>query len=83
MDIQIFDNGGKTSDRYCLIIDNRDVYTASGDSQSLRDIKYLCEMIDLDRKAAGGLKELEDLPKALREVIQIKGKNGFRKVNQP
>jgi hypothetical protein len=83
MDIQIFDNGGKTRDRYCLIVDDSVVYTMAGDSRSLKDIKYLCEMIDLDRKAAGELTAFEDLPETLRRVIEINGKNGFGKVYRP
>lgn len=82
MDIQIFDNGGKTRDRYCLIINDSVVYTMTADSQSLKEIRYLCKIIDLDREAAGKLTKLEDLPKGLRKMIEVHGskwfENGYR-----
>jgi hypothetical protein len=83
MDIQIFDNGGRTRDRYCLIIDKSVVYTMTADSHSLKDVRYLCEMADLDREAAGKLTKLEDLPKGLRKVIEIHGSKWFENVNRP
>lgn len=70
MDIQIFDNGGKTYDRYCLIVDNEKVYTLADEPLSPRSIRYLCEAVDLDRKEAGRLILLEDLPKQLIVAIE-------------
>jgi len=83
MDIQIFDNGGKTTDRYCLIIDNRKVYTMTSDLLSSNGVRYLCEMIDLDREAAGRPIALEDLPEALRKEIEDNESNWFGKIYHP
>jgi hypothetical protein len=71
MDIQIFDNGGKTPDRYCLIINNRKVYTMGADPKSHQGPLYLCEATDLDRKEAGRLIDFEDLPTALKKAIKL------------
>ena len=52
MEIRIFDNGGKTDYRYCVIIDNSKVFTMTADSLSPGGIRYLCEAVDLDREEA-------------------------------
>jgi len=71
MDIQIFDNGGKTPDRYCLIIDNRDVYTMGTDPRSHQSPVYLCHAVDLDREEAGKLIYFEDLPTSIKKTIEL------------
>lgn len=83
MDIQIFDNGGKTTDRYCLIIGNRKVYTMTSDLLPSNDIRYLCESIDLDKEAAGRPIALEDLPEALRKEVEDNESNWFGKIYRP
>ena len=79
MEIQIFDNGGKTDDRYCLIIDNKRVYTLAADPLSSRGVRYLCEAIDLDKEEAGRLIEIKDLPEALSKAIEDHGSVWFGK----
>ena len=80
MDIQIFNNGGETYDRYCLIIDNSKVYTVAADSQSFQDVKYLCDAVDLDREAAGKLVDFKDLPAGLMRLISVDGTRLFEKI---
>jgi hypothetical protein len=67
--IQVFDNGGKTVDRYCLIVDNRKVYTLSADPSDPLGVRYLCDAIDLDRTEAGRSLQITDLPKTIAKVI--------------
>jgi hypothetical protein len=81
MDIQILDNGGKTPDRYCLIIDNRDVYTVGADPRSHQVPMYLCEAMDLDREEAGRLVNFEDLPKAFKKAIEVNSNRWFGNVS--
>lgn len=81
MDIQIFDNGGKTRDRYCMIIDNRDVYAVAADPQFPQSARYLCDAVDLDRQEAGKLIDLKDLPAALKRLIEVNGRNFFEKAH--
>jgi hypothetical protein len=81
MDIQIFDNGGKTPDRYCLIIDNRDVYTMSADTRSHQSPVYLCDAVDLDREEAGRLVNFVDLPTVVKKAIEVNASRWFGKVS--
>lgn len=67
--IQVFDNGGKTVDRYCLIVDNRKVYTLSADPSSSLDVQYLCDAIDLDMTEVGRSLRITDLPKRIAAVV--------------
>jgi hypothetical protein len=83
MNIQIYDNGGKTWDRYCLIVDDSIVYTMTGDSESSKDPKYLCKVIDLDKKAVSKPVEIEDLPKALRNRIESNASKWSKKIHTP
>lgn len=60
MNIEIYDNGGRSYDRYCLIIDKKAVYTFP--VQKLKSgVKYLCEAVDLDTKEAGTLINLKKI----------------------
>jgi len=79
MNIQIFDNGGKTVDRYCLVVDNRKVYTMAADPLDARGIRYLCDVIDLDRTEAGQSIKLADLPKTVIEAIDKSGSAWLKK----
>ena len=81
MEIQIFDNGGKTHDRYCMIIDNRYVYTVAADPKSFQSVRYLCDALDLDRKEAGKLIDLKDLPPTLTRLIEDIGRYFFEKAH--
>ena len=90
MDIQVFDNGGKTPDRYCLIIDNRKVYTMRNDPWFPKLPIYLCDALDLDREEAGTLIDLADLPNEVMKAIETwlgklsgyKNKRGDRRLNE-
>ena len=83
MDIHIFDNGGKTKDRYCLVIGNGKVYTMTPDPLSLNGVRYLCEAIDLDTKAAGKPVAIQDMPEALRNRIESNARNWCGKNHTP
>lgn len=70
MDILIFDNGGKTFDRYTVII-NKDIYAMSANALSAQGInRYLCDIIDLDRENLGEPIGLEEAPEAVRKAIE-------------
>lgn len=70
MDIQIFDNGGKTFDRYTVIIKKR-VYVMSANALSPQGVnRYLCNVADLDRESVGEPIGLEDVPEAVRKAIE-------------
>lgn len=79
MDILILENGGKTEDRYCVIFDNRDVYTMTADSLSPAGLRYLCHAVDLDLDEAGKPIAFEYLAKELKKKIHWKWKRMFRK----
>ncbi len=79
MNIQIFDNGGKTADRYCLIVDKTRVYTMAVNPLHDPEVRYLCDAIDLDRREAGRSTKLSELPKALIEAIHVNGSTWFQK----
>lgn len=74
MNAIIFDNGGKTDDRYCVIFDKGNVFSMTADPLSPGGVRYLCEVIDLDTQEAGILAPFEELPKALIEAIAITGR---------
>jgi len=77
MDFVIFDNGGKTVDRYCLVINERKVYSMAASPPW--SVRYLCEVIDLDRKEAGRLVNLKDLPKEILKAIKSNSRSWFGK----
>ena len=79
MNILIYDNGGKTPDRYCVVVDNKKVYTMGLDDLSKGGIRYLCEAVDLDRGEAGRPIRLTELPEELRRLFSLKGLGWFRK----
>jgi hypothetical protein len=83
MEIVVFDNGGKTTDRYCLIVDNKRVYTMAPHPVSSWGIpwgaRYLCEATDLDRQEAGRLIALQELPPAVLKAIETNGSTWFSK----
>jgi hypothetical protein len=83
MNIQIYDNGGKTWDRYCLIVDDSIVYTMTGGSKCSKDFRYLCKVIDLDKEAVGKPIAIEDIPEALRNRIESNASNWSRKIHTP
>jgi hypothetical protein len=55
----------------------------TGDSESSKDPKYLCKVIDLDKKAVGKPVEIEDLPKALRNRIESNASKWSKKIHTP
>ena len=55
----------------------------TSDLLSSNGVRYLCEMIDLDREAAGRPIALEDLPEALRKEIEDNESNWFGKIYRP
>lgn len=79
MAILIYDNGGKTSDRYCVVVDNKAVYTMGMDDLGKGGIRYLCDAVDLDTEEAGRLIDFKDLPKEIMEMLALKGMTWFRK----
>lgn len=71
MQVSIFDNGGKTFDRYTVIIDNKDVYVMSANALSPQGVnRYLCDVTDLDWESVGEPIGLEDVPEAVRKAIE-------------
>lgn len=79
MAIRIYDNGGKTSDRYCVVVDNKAVYTMGMDDLGKGGIRHLCDAVDLDTVEAGRLIDFTDLPKEIMEMLALKGMTRFRK----
>jgi hypothetical protein len=75
MDIQIFDNGGKTLDRYTVII-KKYVYAMSANALSPQGVnRYLCNDTDLNWEAIGEPIGLEDVPEAVRKAIENRYSN--------
>lgn len=69
--IRVFDNGGKTFDRYTVIIDQY-VFTMSENACSPQGINMFAgELSELDSEAvtAGQPVMFEDLPKEVRKAI--------------
>lgn len=71
MDISIFDNGGKTFDRYTVIIDNKHAYTMSVNALSPQGVnRFLCDVTDLNWEAIGEPIGLKNVPEAVRKAIE-------------
>ena len=71
MDISIFDKGGKTFDRYTVIIDNKHVYAMSANALSPQGInRYLCDVMDLDWENVGEPIGVKEVPEAVRNAIE-------------
>jgi hypothetical protein len=81
MNIQIYDNGGKTWDRYCLIVDDSIVYTMTGGSKSSKDFRYLCKVIDLDKEAVVKPMTIEGIPETLGNSFESNARNWSRKIH--
>lgn len=70
--MQIYDNGGKTFDRYCVIIGD-EVYEMSDNAKSPNGFnQYCCRTDELrpDRNVLGKEVRFEDLPLAVKQAIQ-------------
>ena len=80
MDISVFDNGGKTLDRYTLVIDKKMVYTMFVDTPTHHAYtRYLCETVDLNTEEAGRLIDIRDLPEEIVKAIEINRNVWFSK----
>jgi len=70
--VEVYDNGGKTIDRYTVIIDNA-VFSMSHNATSPQGVnQYVGELKDLPKAKEGTKVELKDLPEDVRKAIDLR-----------
>lgn len=68
----IFDNGGKTCDRYAVLIENS-VFGMSEDALSPQGFnQYCCELSELSRQNLGQEVNYNDLPFQVQKAIKLR-----------